>query len=212
MISTIVEDVLLREPPVYHFGRLVCDVLCYGALRMQVSGREHVPREGGLIVACNHISYVDPVALGCAFPRPISYMAKVELFRIPVFGRLLAALDAYPVDRGKGDVAAIRASVRELRAGKAIGIFPEGTRNLAGDAQVHTGVALLASLADAPVVPAFVRGGDRARRLGKLKVAFGEPLRMGNRTGGKASREELEKWTAQVMARVRALGEMLGAN
>ena len=176
---------------------------------MQVYGRENVPLSGPLIVACNHVSYVDPVALGVAMPRPIAYMAKVELFQIPVLGPLIGGLGAYPVDRGKHDVYAIRSSLRALQDGKAIGIFPEGTRNRTGDARVHRGVALLASLSQAPVLPAFVRGGDRAKRLGKLEVAFGEPLRLGESSNGKASREDLANWSEMVMAKIRALGENL---
>ena len=114
----------------YDFARAVTGAWCYGPLRMRVIGIENVPHEGPLIVACNHVSYVDPVALGVALPRRVWYMAKAELFHIPVLGPTIAALGAYPVDRGKGDVAAIRGSVRVLKEGKAIGIFPEGTRNL----------------------------------------------------------------------------------
>ena len=193
----------------YDFAKAVTSAVCYGPLRMQVYGRENVPLTGPLIVACNHVSYVDPVALGDALPRPIAYMAKVELFRIPVLGPLIFALGAYPVDRGKGDIAAIRASIRALQEGKAIGIFPEGTRNLSGDAHIHTGVALLASLSGAPVLPAFVRGGERAKRLGKLAVAFGEPLRLAGSRRGKASREDLANWTTTIMGQIRTLGEKL---
>lgn len=193
----------------YDFARAVTGAWCYGPLRMRVVGTENVPRTGPLIVACNHISYVDPVALGVALPRRVWYMAKVELFRIPVLGPTIAALGAYPVDRGKGDVAAIRGSLRVLKEGKAVGIFPEGTRNLHGDAVVHTGVALLASLAGAPVLPAFVRGGDYAKRFGKLSVAFGEPMSLAKGHNGKATREELANQTSAIMAQIRALGEKL---
>lgn len=202
----------MRASPLYRFVRFVCGLICRLLLRMEVRGRRNVPPDGPLIVACNHVSYVDPVALGVALPRPIAYMAKVELFRIPLLGPLIAALGAYPVDRGKGDVAAIRNSLQQLRNGWAIGIFPEGTRNLAGDAPIHTGVALLASLSGAPVLPAYVLGGERAKRLGKLKVAFGEPVTVKSAAGGKASREDLANWADEIMTRSRALGERLGAN
>jgi 1-acyl-sn-glycerol-3-phosphate acyltransferase len=209
VISTLVQDARIREPGFYHFARLVTGAICVGLLRLQVHGRENVPLDGPLIVAANHVSYVDPVALGIALPRPIAYMAKSELFRIPILGPLIAALGAYPVERGKGDVAAIRSSLRALREGKAIGIFPEGTRNPRGEAPIQTGVALLASLAGAPVLPAYVRGGDRAKRLGKLDVAFAQPFRLGEGRSGKASREDLANWAEMIMARIRALGETL---
>lgn len=197
------------NPGFYSFSHAVCRAICYGPLRLSVVGRENVPLDGPLIVACNHVSYMDPVALGTALPRPIAYMAKIELFRIPVLGPVIRALGAYPVERGKGDIGAIRSSLRQLEARKAIGIFPEGTRNLTGDAPIQTGVALLASLSGAPVLPAFVRGGDRALRLGKVSVAFGEPVRLGAGQSGKASREDLAKWAETIMARIRALGERL---
>lgn len=193
----------------YHVVRALASGLCYSVFRMEVRGAENVPATGPLVIASNHMSYVDPVALGVACPRPILYMAKLELFRIPVLGPLIRAVGAYPVERGRGDIAAIRSSLRRLEEGCAIGIFPEGTRNLRGDARVHTGVALLASLGNAPVVPAFVRGGDRVKRFGKLQVAFGEPLRLREGQTGKASREDLAKWADMIMARIRALGETL---
>ncbi|MGH7662365.1 MAG: lysophospholipid acyltransferase family protein [Vulcanimicrobiaceae bacterium] len=193
----------------YDIGKMLSAAACYGLFRLEVRGRENVPLTGPLVVAANHVSYVDPLALGVACPRPIAYMAKAELFAIPVLGPLIRSVKAYPVERGKGDIAAIRASVRQLRAGHAIGIFPEGTRNLTGDARVQTGVALLASLADAPVVPAFIHGTAHAKRLGKVRVAFGDPFRLGDGQGGKASREDLAKWADMIMARIRALGETL---
>lgn len=195
----------------YAAVRMAAGAICYSVLRLEVVGSEAVPRDGPLIVAANHRSYVDPVALGVACPRPIAYMAKSELFRIPVLGPLIGALGAYPVERGKGDIAAIRASLRQLADGHAIGIFPEGTRNPGGEARVQTGVALLATMARAPVIPAYVRGGDRAKRLGKLQVAFGDPFRLGEGQSGKASREDLAKWADMVMVRIRALGEKLAS-
>ncbi len=143
---------------------------------MRVVGAERVPLDGPLIVACNHRSYFDPPALGCALPRPVAYMAKIELFRIPVLGSIITWLNAFSVDRSRGDVAAIKRSVEVLREGKAIGIFPEGTRNKTGAIRPQTGVALLASLSGAPVLPAYISGTAFAHRLRRIDVTFGEPL------------------------------------
>lgn len=176
---------------------------------MRVSGRENVPMTGPLILACNHVSYMDPLALGTACPRVVHYMAKKELFSIPVLGPLIRSFGAYPVDRNVGAAAAIKRSVEVLRSGGCIGIFPEGTRNVRGDARVHTGVALLASLAGAPVVPAAIVGSGRAARLGAIKVTFGVPMQLP--AGRKASREDLAKFTQDVMNAIRALaGEARG--
>ncbi len=154
--------------------------------RMRVRGARNVPTRGPVIIASNHLSYLDPPVLGSACPRRIRYMAKEELFHIPVLGRAIAAVGAYPVDRRGAATAAIKRSVQALRGGAAIGIFPEGTRNLRGEAEVRSGVALLASLTNAPVVPASVSGTRKARRLARFEVAFGVPLQLAGGPKGDA--------------------------
>jgi 1-acyl-sn-glycerol-3-phosphate acyltransferase len=190
------------------------------AWRMRIVGEERVPLTGPLIVAANHVSNLDPPVLGAAMPRPLYYMAKAELFRIPVLGPLIVQLNAFPVERAKGDVAAIRRSVEVLRKGAALGIFPEGGRNRDGRARVHSGVALLASLTGAPVLPVYIDG--TARRFARITVVVGEPMSFsgsgngsteaallgeaaGGETSKKARREDLAKWADEVMARIIAL-------
>lgn len=171
--------------------------------RFQTEGAENIPRTGPLIVASNHASYMDPLALGVACPRPLAYMAKVELFSLPLLGPLIARLNAYPVDRRKSALAGIKKSVEILREGKAIGIFPQGTRVRDGEGEVHEGVALLASLAKAPVVPARISGSHHSLRFRQIKVSFGSPLRLP--AGQKASREDLANFTSTVMNAIRGL-------
>ncbi len=173
--------------------------------RFRVVGLERVPAAGPLIVACNHVSYLDPPALGAALPRPVSYMAKIELFRIPVLGPLIRALGAFPVDRSRGDVAAIKAAVKVLQQGAVFGIFPEGGRNPEGSKQPQMGVALLASLSGATVIPAYLSGTSGANRFAPVTVRFGEPVRFD--PGQKARRDDLAKWTNELMSRIYALRE-----
>ncbi len=177
--------------------------------RIRGRGIENVPRSGPLIVACNHLSYLDPPALGVMCPRRLSYMAKAELFRIPVLGAVIRSVGAYPVDRVGSASGAIKRSVALLRAGGAVGIFPEGTRNLTGAAQVREGVALLASLARAPVVPACVSGSDRAGRLHRISVIFGKPLYLPH--DRKATREDLRTFTERIMSEIHVLAETADA-
>lgn len=171
--------------------------------RMRVFGTQNVPENGPLIVACNHVSYLDPPVLGSACPRRISYMAKEELFRIPVLGPAIRAVGAYPVDRQGPATAAVKRSVEVLRGGGAIGIFPEGTRNREGLAEVRGGVALLASLARAPVVPACIVGTGQAVRFKQIRVFFGPAMRLASER--KASREEMANFTDEVMRAIRSL-------
>lgn len=176
--------------------------------RFKTIGMENVPLTGPCIVAANHISYFDPPALGCALPRPLNYMAKAELFELPILKRLIPKLGAFPVARGKGDIAAIKRSIAVLRAGQALAMFPEGTRNLSGTVEPQTGVALLATLSGAPVVPAYIAGTDRLSRLARITVTYGPPIHV--ERSGKASREELAKLTDEIMARIRGLRERSG--
>ena len=178
--------------------------------RTRATGVENVPLEGPLIVACNHMSYLDPPGMGVFVPRRISYMAKKELFEIPVLGPAIAAVGAYPVDRQGSARAAIKRSLEVLQAGGTIGIFPEGTRNLDGTVQPQTGVALLASLAHCPVVPACIVGSDHWLRFPQIKVAFGPPLRLP--ADRKATHDDLAKFTGEIMDKIHQLVESASAN
>lgn len=171
--------------------------------RMRVYGGENMPKTGPVIVACNHVSFFDPPVLGSASPRRIQYMAKEQLFRIPVLGPAIRAVGAYPVDREGSATAAVKRSVEVLRQGGVIGIFPEGTRNLSGGAEVRGGVSLLASLGKAPVVPARLVGTSGAKRLERFRVYFGKPMSLPQER--KATREEMANFTEEVMRAIRSL-------
>ena len=177
--------------------------ILFGPWRMKVYGAQNVPSSGPLIVACNHVSYFDPPLLGTACPRRIEYMAKRQLFDIPVLGPLIAAVGAYPVDREGSATAAVKRSLEVLERGGAIGIFPEGTRNLEGTVQARTGVALLSSLSKAPVVPARLTGTDAVRRFHQFRVYFGAPMALP--AGRKVTREEMANFTDDVMREIRTL-------
>lgn len=194
----------------YAFAKALIRVIGFVLWRVRDYGTQNVPATGGLIVACNHISNLDPPLLGAYCPRQISYMAKKELFEIPVLGPLIAAVGAYPVDREGSSASAIKRSVEILRKGGCVGIFPEGGRNVHGDKEARIGVALVASLGKAPVVPAYIHNSAHAGRLAQIKVAFGPPLSLP--AGRKATREELAKFTEDVMDAIRALGKSIDGN
>jgi 1-acyl-sn-glycerol-3-phosphate acyltransferase len=194
----------------YDFAKSAVRGVARAVWRARVFGAENVPLDGPLIVACNHVSYLDPPLMGCLCPRRISYMAKKELFRIPLLGAAITALGAYAVDRRGSATAAIRRSLTVLEGGGAVGIFPEGTRNRGGEARPQTGVALLSSLAKAPVVPARIQGSDRALHLQRIDVAFGAPLSLA--PDRKATREDLAKFTSQIMNAIELLSGRMGGN
>ncbi|MBV8172080.1 MAG: 1-acyl-sn-glycerol-3-phosphate acyltransferase [Candidatus Eremiobacteraeota bacterium] len=174
---------------------------------VKVSGEDNVPSEGGLVVAANHRSYLDPPLLGTWFPRTIHFMAKEELFRIPVLGRGIAAVHAFPVTRDAADIGSVRRALRILKEGGAIGIFPEGTRNVSGDAKHKGGAVLLASSAHCPVVPVgLVRTALATKRLraSHVEVRIGTPM-VFQGSARKATKAEIDAWTAQVADAIEKL-------
>jgi glycerol-3-phosphate dehydrogenase (NAD(P)+) len=149
--------------------------------RLRRLGREHIPA-GGVILAANHRSFLDPFAIGCCNPRPIYFVAKQELFRNPLLGWILNCMGAFPVRRGESDDESVKTSLALLDRGEAVVIFPEGTRIRAGSlAEPKRGVGRLALQSGAPVVPIAITGSERARDGWKIKpvrvhVRFGPAL------------------------------------
>ena len=149
--------------------------------RLSRQGRAHIP-DGGVILAANHRSFLDPFVLGCCVRRPIYFVAKQELFKIPFVGWLLNCLGAFPVRRGESDEDTVATAVELLRRGEAVVIFPEGTRIPAGSlGRPKRGVGRLALESGAPVVPVAVTGSERARRGWRIRpvkvhIRCGPPL------------------------------------
>ncbi|OGL10043.1 MAG: hypothetical protein A3J45_00905, partial [Candidatus Rokubacteria bacterium RIFCSPHIGHO2_02_FULL_69_13] len=168
----------------YAVLRLVALLLARLLFRVEVRGAEHVPRAGAAMIVSNHSSVLDPPIVGAAAPRPLHFMAKAELFSIPLFGRLLRAVNARPVRREGADARALREALRILESGHALLVFPEGTRGPEGVLREgKAGAGMLALLSGAPVVPAYVEGTGRALPRGrvlprpvKVRVSFGAPL------------------------------------
>jgi len=132
---------------VYDVAKAAVQAVARVFFRYRVIGAEKIPRNGGLLVVANHISNLDPPLLGIGVPRPVSYMAKKELFAMPILQQLLPHLNAFPVDRQAGGTAALRASLRMLKEGRCVGMFPEGGRNVTGDNEEKAGAAFLAAAA-----------------------------------------------------------------
>jgi 1-acyl-sn-glycerol-3-phosphate acyltransferase len=166
---------------VYWLTRLFVKPAILLYFRLRRLGREHIP-EGGVILAANHRSFLDPFAIGCCVGRPIYFMAKEELFRNPILGWFLNCLGAYPVRRRQSDLESVATSLALLERGQAVVIFPEGTRIPAGSlGKPKRGVGRLALESGKPVVPVAVTGSERARDGWKIKpvrvhIRFGPPL------------------------------------
>lgn len=181
----------------YEFVKVVLRPTTRAFFNARVSGEHRVPASGPLVVAANHMSYWDPPILGTWFPRTISFMAKQELFHLPVLGPLIKRVHAFPVNREAGDVGAIRRALHILKSGGVVGVFPEGRRNLAGEAQARGGAVLLAATAHCPLVPVALIGTNvAARRLrgSNVEVRIGAPL-VFQGSERKPTKQELAQWT-----------------
>jgi 1-acyl-sn-glycerol-3-phosphate acyltransferase len=177
---------------------------------IQTFGWENVPREGGVILASNHQSYWDPPILGCAINRPAYYLAKQELFSLPVLGWILPRVHAVPIRRGTPDPKANKKAIKLLLSGQCLILFPEGTRGR-GDRflEPKSGVGLLALEAKVPVVPVHLQG---TRNLffkwligNRTKVRFGSPLSTEWLEKIPADRKGYRTVAAEVMKRIESL-------
>ncbi len=179
--------------------------------RLRARGIEHLPGEGGYVLACNHVSSFDPWPLGLPlWPRRfLRFMAKSELYWWPL--RLVVdGAGAFPVRRGQADAEAIETAVRLAREGNVIAMFPEGTRRTKGlvkrhEARPRSGAARIALEAGVPLVPAAVAGTDRLTRLGPLRAAYGPPVEIDDLRGREDIREAAQEATGRLMERIAEL-------
>jgi 1-acyl-sn-glycerol-3-phosphate acyltransferase len=169
---------------VYFILRNLSILIFKAIFSMKVCGRKYIPKEGGFILASNHVSYLDPIALGVACPRKLNYMARHDLFSNRLFARLLFSICTFPVKRDSADLSALREAMQRISSGKALVIFPEGSRRFDGTScEPHPGIGFLASKLNVPVIPAFIKGTDRALPRGaryirptKISVYFGKEI------------------------------------
>jgi 1-acyl-sn-glycerol-3-phosphate acyltransferase len=143
--------------------------------RITVIGQENIPKDGGVLLCCNHINNLDPPLLGSACPRVVRFMAKAELFDIPILGSLVRNVHAFPVKRGTSDKQALRTGMKLLNDGHVIGVFPEGTRSKDGKLQKGlAGAGFFALKSDAAVVPCAIVGSYDIFK--PQKIIFGKQI------------------------------------
>jgi 1-acyl-sn-glycerol-3-phosphate acyltransferase len=203
-----------RGSPLYRFIALVSRPLLRLLWRYEARGVENLPT-GGFVLAAGHHSNFDPWPLGIAISKGhwVRYMAKSELFWPPL-SWLIGAMGGFKVHRGEADREALSTARRLAREGYVIGMFPEGTRRAKGLAKrrqpdAHDGAARIALGAGVPLVPAALAGTDRLTSLAKLRVVYGEPIRVDD-LSGLGRREAARIATERLMARIYELEAELG--
>ncbi|MDM5199537.1 lysophospholipid acyltransferase family protein [Fictibacillus enclensis] len=170
----------------YRFGKMVCGAFLKSMYRIEVRGVENIPKTGGILLCSNHINNFDPPLVGVAASRDVHFMAKAELFDMPILKTLLPKINAFPVKRGMSDKQALRNGLNLLKEGKVLGLFPEGTRSKTGElGQGLAGAGFFALKSEAAVVPCAIKG--QYKRGKTVTVIFGKPIDFSEMREQKAS-------------------------
>jgi 1-acyl-sn-glycerol-3-phosphate acyltransferase len=159
--------------------------------KFRVFGLENIPKTGGVLLASNHQSVLDPVLVAMVLPREMHFMARRTLFRNPVLRVIIVGYNAFAIDRDSADVKGVKEAIARLEAGNILLVFPEGTRTGDGSiGRMKPGIGMLAERAAVPIVPVLIEGAhevwprDRLLpRLGRISIVFGKPLNPDNITG-----------------------------
>ncbi len=203
------------ERLLYRISYPLAFLLCRILFRLQVVGRERIPVGEGAIIAANHVSYLDPPLIAVAVGRAISSVARHGLFDVPILGRIIRLYGAFPVRQESIDISAVKESLKRLRQGELLLIFPEGARSAEGRIQPPMpGVAMLALQAGVKVVPTLIEGPEQALpvgakwiRLRPIKVTFGVPLKFSLPATGRPNKEFYQSVSERIMEEVARLKE-----
>jgi len=173
----------------------------YGVLKVlmlfKVKGNKNIPKEGAFLLCANHRSNMDAVLLAASCNRQLTFMAKEELFKVALLGRLIKALGAFPIKRGRGDAAAVMATLKIMKKGGVTVIFPEGTRMKSGERkQVNQGIIRLAMQSNVPILPAFVS---------KNSVTYGEAISYGEYAEDMQNAEKMQLLADSLMDKIYSL-------
>lgn len=173
----------MRKMRFYRAARAIFGPVFRLIFRVRVNGLENVPAEGGILIASNHISMLDPILLGATIGRPIRFMAKSSLFRIPLLHGLLNLLGAFPINRGSADPASLRTAINSIKEGDAVGIYPQGTRYKKKDpreTETRSGAGLIVYRAGCGVLPVSIKTkGYNVVPFRRVYINIGKPLSHG---------------------------------
>ncbi len=199
---------------IYKVAKVIFYIFCKIYFRLEVKGADNVPKKGGVLVASNHSSFLDPVIVGVGIFRPTYYLTKQSLFDIPILGLLIRSLHTIPVRREQVSISTFKELIKSLHSKKVIILFPEGTRSTDGKlGQGKLGVGMLALKTGVPIVPVYIDGAVNAfPKHGKwiypkkIRVVFGKPI-MPNSRDVAMQRLYYQKISTQVMESINSLKE-----
>lgn len=208
----------MKETPLwYYFLWGLVLIIFKVSFRIKIRGKGNIPSRGPLVLASNHLSYLDPVVLGLLTPRRMNFMAKEELFKNSLFRLLITQLGAFPLKRERGHRPAYERALAILRGGGVLILFPEGTRARDGKlGHLREGAIRIALRAGVPLVPVVIRGTDKILprgkgtiRLGKIKVQIGKPLAAVKLDKNKDFKRKTDEFLSSLNKRMRKLSDEL---
>jgi 1-acyl-sn-glycerol-3-phosphate acyltransferase len=188
----------------YNVIRGIVSVFFHLFFRIEIKGLDNVPKSEGILVCPNHYTNWDPLLVGITFPRKVRFLAKHDVFKIPVIGYLLKKAGMIPVKRGEADINAIKTTIKALKENQAIGLFPEGTRIKGGElGKANPGVAMFSIKSGKSVLPVLVSGNYKL--FSKLKVTVGEPINFNEHKKDKMTNDDYLEISQIVMDKIREL-------
>lgn len=193
----------------YDFAFIVCNAFVKVGFKFRAEGVENLPQTGGYILCSNHRSYLDPIFLGVKVKRQLAFMAKEELFRVKVLGPIIKKLGAFPIARGKGDTGAVEFAIDTVKSGKALMLFPEGTRSKDGKLlKLKSGVIVIASQSQGLIVPSAIVFEGKLRFRRKVTVRYGKPISCDELELNGVDRQSLKAAREKLTARISELLEV----
>jgi len=200
----------MKRTLTYNIGKIFVQGILRLFMPFKVNNKDNMPKEGKVIVCCNHISLTDPVRLAFSQQRQIFFMAKSELFKNKALGKLLTSLGAFPVHRGRGDKSAINKAQELLNDGKALGVFIEGTRSSTGELlQPKAGAVMIAYNYNTPILPCCItaKDGGVPKMFNRCIVSYGELIKPEELGIEKGTPREFRTASRLVMDKISQLRE-----
>ena len=170
-------QVEIKGGSLYYLGKFLFKWMFILFYRCKSSGQENIPNDTGIIIAPNHMSFFDPPLAGCFMKRALFFMAKQELFSVPVLGFLIKRTNAFPVKRGMQDMSAFRNAFTLLENKKALLMFPEGTRSKTGElGKARAGVGMVACNCQVPIIPVKIVNTNNMKKFKRIEIKYGKPI------------------------------------
>ncbi len=220
-MNDLVKHEGMTDMRVYQASTRVFKLFLFLWHRLKIRGVENIPARGGVLIASNHASYLDPPVVGVGYrARPVHFMARDTLWNSKFGSWWMDSVGCVPVSRGTGDIKALKLTIKTLKEGKVMSMFPEGTRTEDGELQeAKGGIGFIIEKSGCVVIPAYIDGSYKAHKKGakfikpvKITITYGKPITQEDFQALGSGRAAYDKHAALIMERVAALKDERKSN